>query len=273
MKKMTLIGGLLLSVFTMSAQETILFQETFETHPLTTFSNNEAPTQIPLGASPCGSPSLGVTSDYNSSNVSFGTDNTTRFLGVNPESPCGGFYDITASSNQVIDISTATEPLKFRCRYYQTSTLNFGAHFLTVTITSDTGSIQIAAEFDTSDAWTDLEVVLPATISGNITNIALRLGGGEAVALDDIEIFYGTTLSLNDFEQASEWSMYPNPATDQFSVTSQLTEGVITIYSMTGQKVLEQPKSDAPIHIAALSKGIYLVKISNEEHSFTKKLV
>ena len=68
-------------------------------------------------------------------------------------------------------------------------------------------------------------------------------------------------------------AVYPNPATNQISVSGLQKEGRIVIYNMAGQQLLQQDfYSDVtiPVHLPA---GIYMATISSEGKSVVKKIV
>jgi hypothetical protein len=83
-------------------------------------------------------------------------------------------------------------------------------------------------------------------------------------------------LSVSDFSK-SDFVVYPNPTSDSISVvlTEGFDTGTIIIYSVLGQKVLEQKiSSQSPvISLKSLEKGIYLYKIESNGFSKSGKIV
>jgi hypothetical protein len=74
--------------------------------------------------------------------------------------------------------------------------------------------------------------------------------------------------SLNGF------SIYPNPTANTFTIQCQLQDAELKISDVTGRVVLEQKiNSESSIFNSPFSKGIYFVRLSNDERSFTQKLV
>jgi len=73
----------------------------------------------------------------------------------------------------------------------------------------------------------------------------------------------------------NEFSIYPNPACQHFSITSlvdfQIKE--IIIYDISGQIVKMQKTVNFPIHISDLQNGIYIVKLSVNDKIIRKKLI
>ncbi len=70
--------------------------------------------------------------------------------------------------------------------------------------------------------------------------------------------------------EVKRWSVYPNPATDQFYV-SGITENLqqLVIYNLSGQKVMliDNPILNQGIDISHLNKGIYLISLKNARGS------
>lgn len=68
-------------------------------------------------------------------------------------------------------------------------------------------------------------------------------------------------------------SIYPNPATSSFTVSGIDGEGKLTLYSISGVRLLEQPvRNDTPVNVG-VSAGIYFAKIVYNGGSIIKKLI
>jgi len=86
---------------------------------------------------------------------------------------------------------------------------------------------------------------------------------------------HAVTLSNEEFN-SGEFSIYPNPATQQFTVNFKEGDGSfsIAIYSVLGQKVFEkQNTNNKTVGIQHLSKGTYVVKITKDSKTLTRKLL
>mgnify|MGYP003631040605 CR=1 FL=1 len=84
------------------------------------------------------------------------------------------------------------------------------------------------------------------------------------------------TLSISENELQAAISLYPNPAKDYISINTKnnLEISNVEIYSLLGQKVKSQRVSeDNRVDVSSLSKGMYLMKISADGNSITKKIV
>ena len=69
-------------------------------------------------------------------------------------------------------------------------------------------------------------------------------------------------------------SIYPNPASEYIMALTS-GNGIIEIFDVTGKLVLQSTlsKTSETIDIRGLEKGIYVVKVTSKENSFTEKLV
>jgi hypothetical protein len=70
--------------------------------------------------------------------------------------------------------------------------------------------------------------------------------------------------------------MYPNPSNGEINISSSL-EGnvVVSIHTINGQLLLSTTinAESKTIDLNSFSKGLYIVKITSEKESLTKKLV
>lgn len=78
-------------------------------------------------------------------------------------------------------------------------------------------------------------------------------------------------LSLADASR-QQWHLYPNPSTGSFRI-SGLASGRIGVYGMAGNKLGDFAFADGQIVETGLSAGIYLIKITTSDASFTQKLI
>jgi hypothetical protein len=79
------------------------------------------------------------------------------------------------------------------------------------------------------------------------------------------------TVGIIEKQQANTLSIYPNPATDQITIEmfepGSSVNGFLYIYGMTDQVLMQQRVQDSrsEIKVASLPKGIYFVKLINNE--------
>lgn len=86
------------------------------------------------------------------------------------------------------------------------------------------------------------------------------------------------TLALNDVTNENDFSIYPNPATTEINLRGHSTSRIsnITITDVSG-RIVKQSRfdnfSNVQLNIANLSKGIYLLKVTTEKGTITKKFI
>jgi type IX secretion system substrate protein len=118
-----------------------------------------------------------------------------------------------------------------------------------------------------------------------IGSICLRQAGSAATGTGNIEyddIRLGTTwayvtnsvLSIKE-NNISGLRVYPNPVVNgKLFISSDLnTEKAITIYDVVGKQVLSTTTSNEVVNVSNLNAGVYIVKITEEGKTATRKLV
>lgn len=163
--------------------QTIILQEDFEASSDTMFVNT-ASGKLLDGQPACGRASRTTATESNSLNVDFkNAENSTYFLAVNPESPCGGYYQAYLKSD-TLDIS-GYDSLYFRCRYFVGSQLGWGPSGISIEFNSPDSIHTLDTVFKITDTWTPFETKLPQALINDSLLIMITMGGGEGVALDD----------------------------------------------------------------------------------------
>lgn len=126
---------------------------------------------------------------------------------------------------------------------------------------------------------------------GNILTLGSKTGGGLTNVyghLDDFEIYNttlsaaqvsnlyanGTALLSNQYFEKNNLkaTIYPNPTSDNFTIEMENDVKSVEIYSIQSQKVLTCNSKD--VNVSSLSKGIYMVRIEDENNAIaTQKLI
>ena len=83
---------------------------------------------------------------------------------------------------------------------------------------------------------------------------------------------------VNDYEaRQNQLTVYPNPATDHITVSFPgLQNGNLFIYNIVGEQIMsrELATESSRISVANLSKGIYMVRVTDDNGIVgTKKLI
>ncbi|MFV8346611.1 S8 family serine peptidase [Flavobacterium sp. ZB4P13] len=94
--------------------------------------------------------------------------------------------------------------------------------------------------------------------------------------IPDFALAVSNQLALESFSK-DDFMLYPNPASDTVSVSlpAKLDRGTVFIYSILGQKILEQkitPQTSI-ISLKSLHEGVYLYKMESDGFSKTGKLI
>lgn len=114
----------------------------------------------------------------------------------------------------------------------------------------------------------------------SVNQFALRQSDSsenEGILVDNLVIsqtFSELTLSNSEFEVA-EFSIYPNPVTSGFvNITSNQAESLaIEVYDILGKQVKSETITNNRLDVSNLGTGIYIVKLTQNGASVTKKLV
>lgn len=82
------------------------------------------------------------------------------------------------------------------------------------------------------------------------------------------------TLSAVSFNNIADLNVYPNPANDILHITTAVN-GIktVAIYDLVGKQVLNTTTNNEAINVSSLNKGVYMLKITEEGKTATRKLV
>ena len=104
------------------------------------------------------------------------------------------------------------------------------------------------------------------TISGCESN--------RSVSSNRLAITVSLSLGNNTFS-AGSFTVYPNPFTDQLTVSSNETMRTISVYNAIGQQVMvsNSEMKQQQINTTALAKGVYFLRVNTENESATLKII
>ncbi len=125
----------------------------------------------------------------------------------------------------------------------------------------------------TPNATYYLQVWLEAdTANRNQNAVSSNETGGFILEVQDT-----ATLSVNDFStETNEIRMFPNPANHQVNVSAASNLEEITIYDMTGKRMLQNENlhtNSQTIQVDQLSSGMYMMQIKTATTTTLKKLI
>ncbi|MCX8523086.1 T9SS type A sorting domain-containing protein [Chryseobacterium formosus] len=89
---------------------------------------------------------------------------------------------------------------------------------------------------------------------------------------NQIIAYNSASLSTVENSKASKLSIYPNPSSNKFFVQG-LNSGNVQVYDLNGRMVINTQYSENGIDVSTLSKGVYVVNITDKSNSFSEKLI
>ena len=103
--------------------------------------------------------------------------------------------------------------------------------------------------------------------------VAINNAGSEYFRLDNFSLF-GETLSTIE-KETTEFSVYPNPVTNgTVNITANNNEAIsVSVFDVLGKQVLAQNVTNKTLNVSSLNAGMYILKLSQNGNSTTKKLV
>ena len=123
-------------------------------------------------------------------------------------------------------------------------------------------------------AWLNGSVNVPDEATIQLVIEFRSNSGSEAMFIDNIVVQGEEVLGV-DTQNNNGFTMYPNAATSDVlnivSATNQTKD--VVVYDVLGQKVLQSQVTNSRLNIGALSSGIYLVQVTENGATSTKKLV
>ena len=112
-------------------------------------------------------------------------------------------------------------------------------------------------------------------LDGKIDEIGIW---NRALTQEEITTLYESeVLSTNTATYESNINIYPNPANDHINIDFGNLDNVedwnIKIINILGQEVLSQPMNTDKINVSELSKGVYIIRISDGINQADKKFI
>lgn len=136
--------------------------------------------------------------------------------------------------------------------------------------TSISGSTPMLAPVD----WTEVSFDL-SEYDGQTVYVAFQCVSEDAFIfmLDDVSIDF--IVSTPELEDNIEFTVYPNPVTDQMNITSGVEMTQVDIFNQLGQKVYSQVVKDKNLNLntTGFNAGVYYIKITTENGIATEKVM
>lgn len=146
------------------------------------------------------------------------------------------------------------------------------------------GGVNIAenvASFQPDDAnvasvgeWTLVTVTETAPATANAIRVNFRNYSSSSDAFIDNVIVYQGTASVRNNDIAG-LSVYPNPVSGNtlYVTSNNSVEKSVAIFDVLGKQVINTTTANGAVNVANLNAGVYIVKVTEEGKTATRKLV
>ncbi len=184
--------------------------------------------------------------------------------------------EATSGGDYTVGISTGTSTAEATW----TADLSFGTTYRAIVMYDQDANL--------AQLWIDATAIGDTSILGgddadpgsSMEAFSLRQSDSstnETVLVDNLVIsqnFAETTLSTQNFNK-NTFAVYPNPATNGFvNISSTSNEAItVTVFDILGKQVINQTVNNNVLNVATLTSGVYILKISQNKNTITKKLV
>jgi hypothetical protein len=222
------------------------------------------------------------TGDYGLALTSVATATTTAFqarIYLKKGSATGTFVlGVLNGSGGTAAPSYITNDLNINTTYLVVVKYDLSANTASLFINPTPGGTEPAVANASNNTGTS---AAPAQIAGFV----IREGGSATsgtgnVEVDEIKVnttwasVTGTTLKVNENTIAG-LKIYPNPVTNGtlFIETSSNAEKAVTIFDVLGKQVLNTIISNSSVNVANLRSGVYVIKVTEEGKTVSRKLV
>jgi ELWxxDGT repeat protein len=105
-----------------------------------------------------------------------------------------------------------------------------------------------------------------------VLNDKLFFEGDNGTTGNELYMLDPTTLSIESVSKNS-LQIYPNPASEFIQIASEYLNSSYKIYSILGQVVKEGTITSSQISVSGISKGNYVLKVSQDDKVATQKLI
>ncbi|PHX62426.1 MAG: hypothetical protein CK517_00305 [Flavobacteriales bacterium] len=127
-----------------------------------------------------------------------------------------------------------------------------------------------------ASTWTQVTISSTVPAGATVFLLQLRAYNGATVSFDNISFSSpgASVLSSSSFSQIDGLKMYPNPAKNNLFIETALNSDInVSIIDVLGKEVINSKVSNNAVNISGLNPGMYIVKISEEGKTSTKKLI
>lgn len=185
-----------------------------------------------------------------------------------------------ASDAPTVDVLVGTSILVDNASYSNITpylTVPAGDYTLDITPGNDNSTIVASFNAPLNSLGGGSAVVLASGFLDPLLNQNGAPFGLIAVLADGTVILLNNTTGVEEANETSRFSLYPNPASESIRLTpaNSTLESVVEISNALGQvvKVSALSKSTITIPVSELEKGLYFVTVQNEKSKTVSKLI
>ena len=102
-------------------------------------------------------------------------------------------------------------------------------------------------------------------VKTNKVRLYVNATSDNTVRIYELEVYgrEASALGLNEFAQ-NDFKIYPNPTTNELTISGLNTPETIQIYDINARKLIEKQKTNS-VDVSELSSGTYIVKVNNKK--------
>lgn len=194
---------------------------------------------------------------------------------VNPTLGTSGNV-VTPQVVTIADLNTAVTAATYESELVQINNVtfdltvaNFPATALNMNITNGPDTLVFRSIFTEANYMSQPK----PTAATNIIVLVGRAGTVAQVASRNLTDL-NAPLSSNQFNEIAGFSMYPNPVSNGklFFTSENNIEKTVAIYDLVGKQIINQVVTNE-LNVASLTTGVYVVKVTEEGKTATRKLI
>lgn len=146
-------------------------------------------------------------------------------------------------------------------------------------ISNATYNVEINATNTTANAWEELTFTFPGIVNANSYKRVVMFcnfgeaGIGENYYFDDIRL--NTNMSIDDNDWTTSIKLYPNPCSNEVSISSEEMISDCSLYNSLGQFIAQYPMqtTNQTIDVSNLESGLYIMKLRVQDKMITRKIM
>lgn len=169
-------------------------------------------------------------------------------------------------------VNTQVLPLPDVANDYHTYSMNWSPNQITFLV-DDVGYYTYNPAVKDDSTWPfDLDQYIILNVAMGGFSGAVDPGFTQSTMEIDYVRIYQNVLDSEDFT-ASDFKIYPNPATDILHIETQIPFNSIRLFDIHGREVYSKSENLEAIDVSAYEAGIYFLNFETEKGNMTKKVI